>query len=84
MTNFINAVELDGYELYWFPEFADQTSYDAGTNSSYNLSNSVLQTLTYNVTNAQGQMQLFMKPATNYAGPVSIYFDRQRLLHLGI
>jgi cyclophilin family peptidyl-prolyl cis-trans isomerase len=73
LTNFINAVELDGYPLYWFPEFADQTSYDAGTNSSYNISNSVLQTLTYDVTNAQGQIQLMMKPATNYVGPVSIY-----------
>jgi cyclophilin family peptidyl-prolyl cis-trans isomerase len=73
LTNFINAVELDGYALYWFPQFADQTSYDAASNSSYNISNSVFQTLTYNVTNAQGQIQLFMKPATNYVGPASIY-----------
>ena len=73
LTNFINAVGLDGETLYWFPEFADQTSADAAPNSSYNISNSVLQTLTYNVTNAQGQIQLFMEPATNYVGPVSIY-----------
>jgi hypothetical protein len=75
LTNVINAVELDGYALYWFPKFADQTSYNAASNSSLNVSSSVLQTLTYNVTNAQGQLQLFMKPATNYAGPVSIIFD---------
>jgi cyclophilin family peptidyl-prolyl cis-trans isomerase len=75
LTNFINVVELDGYALYWFPEFADQASYDAASNSSYNISDSVLQTLTYNVTNGQGQIQLFMKPATNYAGPVKIVFD---------
>jgi peptidyl-prolyl cis-trans isomerase-like 1 len=73
LTNFINTVELDGYALYWFPEFADQASYDAASNSSYNISNSVLQTLTYNVTNAQGQIQLFIKPATNYVGQVSLY-----------
>ena len=73
LTNYINTVELDGYALYWFPEFADQTSYDAATNSSYNIGNSVLQTLTYNVTNAQGQIQLFVKPATNYVGRVSLY-----------
>ncbi len=73
LTNFINTVELDGDALYWFPEFADQASYDAASNSSYNISNSVLQTLTYNVTNAQGQIQLFVKPATNYVGRVSLY-----------
>jgi len=73
LTNFINTVELDGYALYWYPEFADQASYDAASNSSYNISNSVLQTLTYNVTNVQGQMQLFVKPATNYVGRLSLY-----------
>jgi cyclophilin family peptidyl-prolyl cis-trans isomerase len=73
LTNYINTVELDGYALYWFLEFADQTSYDAASNSSYNIGNSVLQTLTYNVTNAQGQIQLFVKPATNYVGRVSLY-----------
>ena len=75
LTNFINAVELDGYALYWFPGFADTNSTAAATNSSFNNSNSVLRTLTYNVTNVQGQIQLFVKPATNYAGPVNIFFD---------
>jgi peptidyl-prolyl cis-trans isomerase A (cyclophilin A) len=75
LTNFINAVELDSYALYWFPQFADQNSANAAPNSSLNISNSALQTLTYNVTNVDGQIQIFIVPATNYAGPVSIYFD---------
>ena len=74
LTNFINAVGLDGEPLYWFPEFADQTSADAAPDSSLNISNSVLQTLTYNVTNVDGQIQLFIEPTTNYVGPVNIYF----------
>jgi cyclophilin family peptidyl-prolyl cis-trans isomerase len=73
LTNFINAIGLDGEPLYWYPEFADQTSGDAAPNSSYNISNSVLQTLTYNITNEDGQIQFFMEPVTNYVGPVSIY-----------
>ena len=75
LTNFINAVELDGDELYWFPSFADQSSYDGAPNSSYNLSNNIFKTLTYNVTNVQGRFELFLKPATNYVGPVNIFFD---------
>ncbi len=55
LTNSINAIGLAGETLYWFPEFADQSSYNAASNSSYNNNNySVLQTLTYNVTNVQG------------------------------
>lgn len=73
LTNFLNAIGLDGEELYWFPQFADQTSSDAAPNSSLNNSNSVLQSLTYNVTNVDGQIQLFLKPLTNYVGPVNIY-----------
>ena len=57
LTNFINAVGLDGEALYWFPEFADQQSYDAASNSSLNESNSVLQAQTYNVTNIGGQIR---------------------------
>jgi hypothetical protein len=74
LTNFINAVGLDGEPLYWFPEFADQTSADAAPDSSLNISNSVLQTLTYNVTNEDGQLQLYLEPTNNYVGPVNIYF----------
>lgn len=73
LTNIINAVGLDGEALYWFPEFADQASSDAAPNSTLYSSNSVLQTLTYNVTNVGGQMQLLIEPVTNYAGSVSIY-----------
>ncbi len=73
LTNFINAVCLSNETLYWFSQFADEASFNAASNSTYNLSNSVLRTLTYNVTNKQGQMQIFVKPATNYAGRVSIY-----------
>lgn len=74
LTNVLNAVGLDGQTLYWFPEFADQSSFNAASNSTYNVSNSVFKTLTYNVTNAQGQIQFFMKPVTNYIGPVTLYF----------
>jgi hypothetical protein len=35
----------------------------------------VLQTLTYNVTNVQGQIQILVEPTTDYAGPVNIIFD---------
>ena len=68
LTNFINVVELDGYALYWFPTFAN-------CDLSGNYGNSVLQTLTYNVTNVQGQLQLFVHPVTDYAGPVNIVID---------
>jgi cyclophilin family peptidyl-prolyl cis-trans isomerase len=74
LTNFINAVELDSEPLYWSPIFADQVSSDAASNSSFNNSNSVLETLTYNVTNVDGQIQVFIEPATNYVGPVRVYF----------
>ncbi len=74
LTNAINAIELDGEELYWYPEFADEPSYNAASNSTDILTNSVLKMLTYNVTNAQGQLQLFVKPVTNYAGPVNLIF----------
>jgi peptidyl-prolyl cis-trans isomerase A (cyclophilin A) len=74
LTNFINAVGLDGEALYWFPEFADEPSYDAADNSTFNTSNSVLQTLTCSVTNEDGQLQLHLETTNNYVGPVNIYF----------
>jgi cyclophilin family peptidyl-prolyl cis-trans isomerase len=74
LTNFLNAIGLDGEPLYWFPQFADQPSFNAASNSTYNVSNSVFKTLTYNVSNVQGQIQFFMKPSTNYAGQTSLYF----------
>jgi cyclophilin family peptidyl-prolyl cis-trans isomerase len=74
LTNTINAVGLDGGQLYWFPEFADQPSYNAASNSSYNYSNSTYKTLTYNVTNINGQIQFFLKPSSNYVGISKVYF----------
>jgi len=75
LTNYIYAAELDGDELYWFPSFADQASYNGAPNSGYLLASDVLKTLTYNVTNLQGVFQMFVQPATNYVGQVSVYFD---------
>ena len=46
LTNFVTAVGLDGQTLYWFPEPADQPSFNASSNSTYNVSNSLLKTLT--------------------------------------
>jgi uncharacterized repeat protein (TIGR02543 family) len=74
LTDFISAVELDGDELYWYPEFVDQTSQEAASGSSLNTLNNGYQTLTYNVTNVDGKLQLFIKPATGYVGPVNLYF----------
>ncbi len=75
LTNFINAVELDGDALYWFPSYADQASYDGVSSFSGFLFTNIFKNLTYNVTNLQGRVQFFLTPATNYAGPVSIFFD---------
>jgi len=75
LTNYIGALELDGDELYWFPQFANQTSADGAPDSSYNLYASVFKNLTYDVTNPQGRFELFLKPATGYVGPVSVYFN---------
>ncbi|HEV2438306.1 MAG TPA: peptidylprolyl isomerase [Verrucomicrobiae bacterium] len=74
LTNVLNAVGLDGETLYWFPQFADQSSYNGASNSTFIITNSVLKTLTYNVTNAQGQLQLFLKSSANYAGPINLNF----------
>ena len=74
LTNTISAFQLDGSTLYWWALFADQVSINAATISLINYSNNVVQTLAYNVTNAQGQYQFVVKPVTNYAGPVNVYF----------
>ena len=66
---------MDGDPLYWFPSFADQTSFNGGSNSTLTDLNSTFATLTYNVTNQNGRLQLFMVPTTNYAGPVTIVFN---------
>jgi peptidylprolyl isomerase len=68
-TNIINAVELDGEPLYWFlfnDNAAAQTNFlNGGT------TNSILKSLTYNVTNAGGQLKFYLKPPTNFTGQVA-------------
>ena len=74
LTNVLNAVGLDGQLLYWAVQFADQPSINGASNSTYNVATSMFKMLTYNVTNAQGQLQLFVKPSANYTGPVNLFF----------
>jgi peptidylprolyl isomerase len=75
LTNFLNAVGLDGQQLYWFfPQPTDIGSISAFTNSSYSSSNSVFKELTYNVVNTNGLIQFFTKPATNYVGSATLTF----------
>jgi cyclophilin family peptidyl-prolyl cis-trans isomerase len=74
LTNAVNAVGLDGGQLYWSAQFADLPSFNGASNSTYTATNSLLKILTYNVTNAQGQLQLLVKPSANYAGPVNLIF----------
>jgi peptidylprolyl isomerase len=71
VTNILNAVELDGEPLYWFPLGANAASQ---TNSLYYVTNnSVLKSLTYNVTNPSGQLQFYVQPATNFTGQVTYF-----------
>ena len=68
-TNTINAYELDSEPLYWFV-FDDNAA--ALTNSLIGFTtNSLLKTLTYNVTNAGGQLQFYLKPPANFTGQVA-------------
>jgi cyclophilin family peptidyl-prolyl cis-trans isomerase len=73
LTNTINAVGLDGGPLYWFPLYEDANSQNSSSLSG-NYSNSILKTLTYNVTNTNGQLLFFLKPKTNYVGAVNLLF----------
>ena len=74
LTNILNAVRLGRRSIILVPRIFDQNSFNGASNSTYTTTNSVLQTLTYNVTNAQGQLQLLLKPSANYIGPVSPIF----------
>jgi peptidylprolyl isomerase len=69
VTNVLNALELDGEPLYWF--IFDGNA--ASTNASlfYLTTNSVLKSLTYNVTNSSGQFQFYVKPPANFSGQVA-------------
>lgn len=74
LTNYINAIELDGDQLYWDASFVDvQSQTNAGKSLFYNY-NSTLKSLTYNVTNVNGGLQLLAVPNTNYAGPINLIF----------
>jgi len=72
LTNVISAVGLDGEELYWAVQTLDNQS---ATNAviTGNYFNEILRTLAYDVINTNGQLQFFVKPTNNYAGPVAIY-----------
>ncbi len=74
LTNYIKAIALSGVQLYWFVYSGDTNSQNSASVSG-NLSNNIFKTLTYNVTNVNGLIQLFIKPATNYVGPVTFEFD---------
>ncbi len=74
LTNFINALELDGEELYWFPLYAEMPPRRPIQYCRAIILPIILRTLTYNVTNIQGQLQVFVKPTNNYVGPVTIVF----------
>ncbi len=73
LTNSINAVQLDGYLLYWTVKYWDLASQNAAAISG-NLLNNTLKMLTYNETNGNGQLLFFVNPVTNYAGPVNVFF----------
>ena len=74
LTNTLTSLGLDDQTPSWYVQFADATSAANAGNSSYALTNSTYQSLTFNVTNVQGAMQIFVRPATNYVGPVNVLF----------
>ncbi|HEY9175815.1 MAG TPA: peptidylprolyl isomerase [Verrucomicrobiae bacterium] len=60
LTNYFTAMDLNGDAYYWFPQFASDADYYNATNSSYNIL-------------ANGQLQLFLVPNSNFAGAVKFY-----------
>lgn len=60
LTNYFTAMDLNGDAYYWFPQFASDADYYNATNSSYNIL-------------ANGQLQLFLVPNSNFAGAVRFY-----------
>lgn len=73
LTNILDVVDLDGQTIYWFPISGDTNS-EANAIVSYNTYRAFLHNSTYNETNVAGEMKLFVKPQTNYAGPITVYF----------
>jgi cyclophilin family peptidyl-prolyl cis-trans isomerase len=71
VTNILDALELDGEPLYWFPFYGNYaTQTNSSLNFSYLTTNSVLKSLTYNLTNAGGQMKFYVT-VTNFTGQVA-------------
>ena len=60
LTNLFTSLDVEGNGYFWFPQFADQASFNNATNSSY----SILP---------NGQLQLFLVPNSNYAGAIHFY-----------
>jgi len=73
LTNVISAIGLDGEVLYWFSLTGNAAS-QTNASTSGSVANSILNILTYNLTNAQGQLQFLVKPTNNYVGSASINF----------
>ena len=69
LTNVINAVELDGEPLYWFLLAGNAASETNSLNGG--TTNSILKSLTYNVTNSSGQIQFYLVPPANFTGQVA-------------
>lgn len=72
VTNLINALELDGEPLYWTLFYGNAASeysslFDFTTSS-------VLQSLTYNVTNSGGEIRFHIVPPTSFTGQVAYTF----------
>jgi len=73
LTNTFVSTELDGVTNYWsilLGSLAQQNDISPG---GY-YTNTIFRNLTYNVTNLDGSLVLYLTPATNYAGPVRVYF----------
>jgi peptidylprolyl isomerase len=75
VTNVLNALELDSEPLYWYTFYGNNATQ---TNSSLSFSsmtnNSVLKSLTYNVTNSSGQFKFYVTATANFAGQAAYTF----------
>jgi cyclophilin family peptidyl-prolyl cis-trans isomerase len=69
LTNDLQALGLNGETLYWW-ELKSITNAQISGNYRTNY----YQQLTYNITNAQGDLQLFARPNTNFVGRVDMTF----------
>jgi len=76
LTNYLSAVELDGDDLFWYQE--GNPANPAFYGSTFIETNSLLQTLTYNVTNLNGQLEWLITPTNNYIGVLNIAIEVYR------